>query len=235
MNIGKPINLFYTRSYCMSDTKIMSLLIHALVLFTAVPVHECAHAWAADKLGDSTPRNQGRVTLNPFAHLTLWGSLMLILAGFGWGKPVMIDPRNFKDPKKGMMLSSLAGPAANFVMAFIAMIIMRILINIAVIAQSSAASLLSYIFEYIAIINIGLGVFNFLPVPPLDGSKIFGAILPERLYFKIMQYERYIAIIMIVLLYSGLLDTPISFLQEKVASVLIFLTNWVDVIMGLFL
>ena len=110
----------------MNET-ILDYLIKALVLFTAVPVHECAHAWVAEKMGDDTGRKQGRITLNPFAHLTLWGSLMMILVGFGWGKPVMVDSRNFKNPKKGMVLTSLAGPASNFIMAFLSMIVYKVL------------------------------------------------------------------------------------------------------------
>ncbi|MCM1577383.1 MAG: site-2 protease family protein [Ruminococcus sp.] len=216
----------------MDNDKIFQLLIHLLVLFTAVPVHEFAHAYAADKLGDGTPRAQGRVTLNPFAHLTLWGSLMLIAAGFGWGKPVNVDPRNFKNPKKGMMLSSLAGPASNFIMAFLAMIVYKALLYGGIAAQSELCLQIGTVFLYICLINISLGTFNFLPIPPLDGSKIFNAVLPERVYFKIMSVERYIAVAMVILLYSGLLDVPLGFLQDAAINVMDVLTRWVDLIAG---
>lgn len=216
----------------MNET-ILDYLIKALVLFTAVPVHECAHAWVAEKMGDDTGRKQGRITLNPFAHLTLWGSLMMILVGFGWGKPVMVDSRNFKNPKKGMVLTSLAGPASNFIMAFLSMIVYKVLAFLSFAKDSSTLDMLSTVFVYITLINISLAVFNFLPIPPLDGSKIFNAILPEKWYFTIMKYENFIFIALIILVYSGLLDAPLSFLQDKVIDVMLFLTGWVDKIMSL--
>lgn len=216
----------------MNET-ILDYLIKALVLFTAVPVHECAHAWVAEKMGDDTGRKQGRITLNPFAHLTLWGSLMMILVGFGWGKPVMVDSRNFKNPKKGMVLTSLAGPASNFIMAFLSMIVYKVLAFLSYAKDSSTLDMLATVFVYTTLINISLAVFNFLPIPPLDGSKIFNAILPEKWYFTIMKYENFIFIALIILVYSGLLDAPLSFLQNKVIDVMLFLTGWVDNIMTL--
>lgn len=213
------------------DDKIYELLINLLVLFTAVPVHEFAHAFVASKLGDDTPERQGRVTLNPFAHLTLWGSLMLVLAGFGWGNPVSVNPRNFKKPKLGMMLSSLAGPVSNFIMAFLAMIIYKLLMFVGVgYYGSELCGLLGVVFLHICLINISLGVFNFLPIPPLDGSKIFNALLPDRIYFKIMSYERYIALVMLLLVYTGVLAVPLSFLRVKAIGIMDFLTGWIDLI-----
>ena len=214
----------------MSET-VIDYLIKALVLFTAVPVHECAHAWVAEKMGDDTGRQQGRITLNPFAHLTLWGSLMMILVGFGWGKPVSVDPRNFKNPKKGMVLTSLAGPASNFIMAFLAMIVYKVLGILSFVRDNSTMEMVAMVFLYITLINISLAVFNFLPIPPLDGSKIFNAVLPEKWYFTIMRYENIIFIVLIILVYSGLLDVPLSFLQNKVIDIMDILTRWVDYIM----
>ncbi|MCI7766798.1 MAG: site-2 protease family protein [Oscillospiraceae bacterium] len=215
----------------MNET-ILDYLIKGLVLFTAVPVHECAHAWAAEKMGDDTGRKQGRITLNPFAHLTLWGSLMMVLVGFGWGKPVNVDPRNFKNSKKGMVLTSLAGPASNFIMAFLAMIVYKVLAFLCGFDDSTTMGMIAWVFLYIMLINVSLGVFNFLPIPPLDGSKIFNAVLPEKWYFTIMKYEHIIFIVLIVLLYSGLLDNPLSFLQGKVIDLMDILTLWVDYIMA---
>ncbi|WP_432649484.1 site-2 protease family protein [Huintestinicola sp.] len=214
----------------MNET-VLDYFIKALVLFTAVPVHECAHAWVAEKMGDDTGRKQGRITLNPFAHLTLWGSLMMILVGFGWGKPVSVDPRNFKNPKKGMVLTSLAGPASNFIMAFLAMIVYKVLAITGVVKDNSTMQMVAMVFLYVTIINISLAVFNFLPIPPLDGSKIFNAVLPEKWYFTIMRYENIIFIVLIILVYSGLLDAPLGFLQGKVIDIMDFLTRWVDYIM----
>lgn len=214
----------------MNET-VLDYFIKALVLFTAVPVHECAHAWVAEKMGDDTGRQQGRITLNPFAHLTLWGSLMMVLVGFGWGKPVSVDPRNFKNPKKGMVLTSLAGPASNFIMAFLAMIVYKVLGSVGVAQSNVTMQIIAMVFQVIAIINISLAVFNFLPIPPLDGSKIFNAVLPEKWYFTIMKYENIIFIGLIILIYSGLLDTPLAFLRFKIFEIMDFLTGWVDYIM----
>lgn len=214
----------------MNET-VLNYFIKALVLFTAVPLHECAHAWVAEKMGDDTGRQQGRITLNPFAHLTLWGSLMMVLVGFGWGKPVSVDPRNFKNPKKGMVLTSLAGPASNFIMAFLAMIVYKVLAITSIVNDNTTMQMMAMVFLYITLINISLAVFNFLPIPPLDGSKIFNAVLPEKWYFTIMRYENIIFIALIILLYSGLLDTPLGFLQDKVIDIMDILTRWVDYIM----
>lgn len=216
----------------MND-KLFDLFINALILLTAVPVHECAHVWAAHKLGDDTGKNEGRLTLNPFAHLDLWGSLMMVLVGFGWGRPAPVDPRNFKNPKRGMMLSALAGPASNFIMAFLAMAAYRVVLILGYLKGNNTLLVLADVCKYITLINVSLGVFNFLPIPPLDGSKIFNALLPERLYFKIMSFERYIFLVLIVLIYSGLLDKPIGFLQELVINAMLWLTGWVDALMGM--
>lgn len=214
----------------MNET-VLDYFIKALVLFTAVPVHECAHAWVAERMGDDTGRQQGRITLNPFAHLTLWGSLMMVLVGFGWGKPVSVDPRNFKNPKKGMVLTSLAGPASNFIMAFLAMIVYKVLGIMSIVKENDTMEMMAMVFLYVTLINISLAVFNFLPIPPLDGSKIFNAVLPEKWYFTIMRYENIIFIGLIILLYSGLLDAPLGFLQNKVIDIMDLLTRWVDFIM----
>lgn len=217
----------------MNNSKLMELFINALVLFTALPVHECAHAWTAHKMGDDTAKEQGRITLNPFKHLSLWGSIMMVLIGFGWGKPVNVNPDNFKNPKKGMVLTSLAGPASNFIMALLAMICCRICYMIAAVGISADIFfIISDVFLYVTLINVSLGVFNFLPIPPLDGSKIFNAVLPEKIYFTIMKYEQFIFIALIALIYSGLLDKPLAFLQNAVINVMLFLTDWVDRIMA---
>lgn len=203
----------------------------AIILFTAIPVHECAHAWAAEKLGDPTGRNEGRITLNPFAHLDLWGSIMMLVMGFGWGKPVRTNPANYKNPKIGMMLSALAGPASNFIMAFLSMIVCRVFIVIYYANMNETMYFTADVFLTISLINLALGIFNFLPIPPLDGSKIFNAVLPERLYFKIMSYEQYIFIVLFIIIRIGLLDKPLEFLNMTGTNIMIFLTDWVEKIM----
>lgn len=213
----------------------LKLLIGVLVLFTCLPVHECAHAWVAYKLGDPTAKYQGRVTLNPMAHLDLMGSICLLVSslagiGLGWAKPVQVNPNNFKDRKLGMGITALAGPASNFLLGFVIMIIYRVLWF--VLPGNAFTSNLMIIFQYMIILNIGLAVFNFLPVPPLDGSRIFSLFLPSRIYFKIMQYERFIFIGLILLMFTGILNPVLSFFQDIMFKVLFFLTGWVDIIMN---
>ena len=214
--------------------KIIDLMIGVLVLFTCMPVHECAHAWVADKLGDPTAKNQGRVTLNPMAHLDLIGSICLLLSslmgfGLGWAKPVQINPNNFKNPKLGMGLSALAGPTSNFLLAFIVMIIMRVLSFL--LPNNDFGIKIVYIFYYMILLNVGLAVFNFLPIPPLDGSKILTLFLPQRIYFKIMQYEQFIFLGLIALMFTNILDPVLRFLQDGLYNILFFLTGFVDIIM----
>ena len=145
------------------DFDIIDLLIKALVLFTALPVHECAHAWVASKLGDNTAKYQGRITLNPMKHLDLFGSIAMLLVGFGWAKPVPINPRNFKNPKAGMAISSLAGPVSNILLAMIAMIIYKVLFYLSIYNSLNLDALIN-VFWYVTILNIGLGIFNLLPI-----------------------------------------------------------------------
>jgi len=146
-----------------------------LAILIAITIHEFAHAWAAYQLGDQTAKDQGRLTLNPFAHLDPIGTLAIILIGFGWGKPVPFDPYNLRDPRKDSALISLAGPLSNFILAIILAIILRVFT-----ISNLPLSIISLILTPIIILNVTLGVFNLLPIHPLDGGKILVGLLPER-------------------------------------------------------
>ncbi len=188
------------------------ILSTCFVVFCCGPIHEFAHAYVADKCGDDTARLKGRLTLNPFAHLDFIGTLMIFFFGIGYAKPVPVNPARLKHPRRDLALISLAGPVANLSMAFVSVWVYYILMAVG--GSNIAVGAVAYFFSYAAQINVMLAVFNFLPIPPLDGSKIFSAILPDRIYFKIMQYDRYIMIGLMVLLFTGLLNTPLSWISN---------------------
>lgn len=216
------------------ETALFTLMIRLIVALTALPIHECAHGYAALSMGDDTAARQGRLTLNPLAHFDPIGTTCIILFGFGWAKPVPINPLNFENPKKGMMLSALAGPASNIALAFLSMALYKLCVIPAVLVENSSfISTIATFFYYSMSINISLGVFNLMPIPPLDGSRIATYFLPQRIYFKIMQYERFIFIGLMLLLWFGILDGPIEFVTGAVTRLLNFLTRPVDWLTGL--
>lgn len=207
---------------------VMALVLsRVFVVFFCMPVHESAHAWMASKMGDNTSKNLGRITLNPFVHLDLVGTIMIFLFGIGYAKPVTVRERNFKNPKKGMALTALAGPASNLLMAFIFAWVYYIFVFLTMRSESAAVELLQLFFYYAFYVNISLAVFNLLPIPPLDGSKVLAMIIPTKYYFKYLQYERYVMIGLMVLLFTGLLDTPISFLSDLVSKIITFIPRLV--------
>lgn len=201
---------------------ILNYIIDALYTLPGILVglsfHEWGHAYAAYKRGDPTARNLGRMTVNPFAHIDPIGFLSLLVLGFGWAKPVPVSTRNFKSPRKDELIVSLAGIIVNLILGVVFLILWFVLGSLPV-----SNSILNTIVYYCFYINFSLAVFNLLPIPPLDGSKILSAVLPARIYFKIMQYEQYGFIILIILLNLPVFDNLLSFLQQGILNVFIWI------------
>lgn len=205
-------------------------LVRAVAMLLIIPVHEAAHAFVSYKLGDPTAKNYGRLTLNPLAHFDPFGALAMILAGIGWAKPVPTDVRRFRHPKRDMAISAAAGPISNLLMAYLGMILYKL----AYYRMSVNSGQLVMLFLSIFIsLNISLAVFNLLPIPPFDGSRIFLAFLPTRLYFKAMQYERYIMMAVLLLVLIGALDTPLYYLNQGAQRVLWAATGYIEPLLGI--
>ncbi len=186
----------------MFDFNLMHIIAGLPGLLIAMVIHEYAHAQVAVWLGDFTPRLMGRLTLNPKAHVDPIGMLMLFLVHFGWAKPVQINPRNFKNPQRDDILVSLAGPMANFLTAFLAMAVYMLLIRVG----APITEGVQLVFQMIILYNLGFGVFNLIPLPPLDGSHVLMQILPRDMAYKLAELERYSFLILIVLLMTPVLS-----------------------------
>lgn len=206
------LDLLYSRGSFSLETLFFTFLSYAMVILLALPVHELAHGYVADRMGDHTARWNGRLTMNPFAHLDLMGTLMIFLFGFGYAKPVPVNPRNFRNYKTGMALTALAGPASNLLMAFLSLLILRLFY---LFLPAGLALNIAYIFfRRFALINVSLAVFNLLPIPPLDGSKIVGAFLSNRAMYAYYRYQNIIVLVLFLLLFSGVLSRPLAFLEN---------------------
>ena len=203
------------------------MLAYAVVLLLCLPVHEFAHGLVAHWCGDDTAKWHGRLTLNPFKHLDTMGTILILVAGFGYAKPVPVNSRNFRHYKRDMILVALAGPASNFLMATIAMVVYRLT---PLFAGSHFGVYLQvcFLLEIIISVNITLMVFNLLPIPPLDGSRLWSSLLPGRWAYALEQYSRYITMGLMVLIFVGALDLPLYWMRSGVYTVLNLLTGWIS-------
>lgn len=206
----------------------LSFFSWVIALLVAITVHEFSHAWMAERLGDPTPRLQGRLTLNPLAHLDPLGTLMLILIRFGWGKPVVFDPFNLRHPRRDAALISIAGPISNLIVAAGSAIIIRVLfaIRLPIMAQASTnlgLVIFMGILQPIVVLNVMLAVFNLVPIHPLDGFKVVGGILPENYARQWYELEPYGLIFLLLLIFP--IFTPVAPLISVISPIITFFLN----------
>ena len=187
-------------------TSLLDAVLRVAAIFLCLTVHETCHGLAALALGDPTAKSMHRLSLNPLRHIDWIGLLMMFVAGFGWAKPVPVDMRYFKKPKQGMALTALAGPVSNFVLALLALLCARLVYH-------QYGALWDFIFDLLlttAYLSVGLGLFNLIPISPLDGSKVLFAFLPDSAYEKLMRYEKYGMIALLILVWLGVGDNVLS-------------------------
>ena len=196
----------------------------ALVL--SLSIHEYAHAWVAYKLGAISQKIRGRLTLNPLAHIDPIGFIAIMLIGVGWGKPVQVDDRNFKDSRKGMMLTALAGPASNLLLAILVTIILKLLMVFGVLntmVNSNVGGIILNMLLYVIQFNIVFGIFNLIPLPPLDGSKVLAYFLPQRARGFMYTLERYSFFIILIIYFTNLT----SYIITPGYNLILKLINWI--------
>ena len=192
---------------------LVALLISAVAALLCITLHELSHGYVAYRLGDPTAKNAGRLTLNPIKHLDLMGLLMMVVVKVGWAKPVPVDMRYFKRPKQGMALTALAGPVANFLTALAAVALASVVWHFAPINKGTLLALC--FLSNMALLGVGMGLFNLIPISPLDGSKILFAFLPDRTYYTILKYEKYVMGLLIILVLVGVFNKPLTFLMVQ--------------------
>ena len=202
---------------------LVTLVIVAAASLLCITLHELSHGFTAWRLGDPTAKNAGRLTLNPIRHLDPIGLLMMLVARVGWAKPVPVDMRYFRHPKRDMALTALAGPAANFATALIAVALASLIWHVTSLERVSL--LILCFLSNMALLGVGMGLFNLIPISPLDGSKILFALLPDRVYYRILRYERFVGVALIILVLLGVFSRPLSFLMSRILGLMCALTG----------
>lgn len=209
------------------ELKIALLLSLLFVLIFAMPIHEYAHARTAYALGDKTAYYSGRMTINPLAYFDPFGFMMMVLFGFGWGKGLPVNPNNFKNKKSGTALFALAGPLSNILLAFVSSFLSIATWKVATVINSDNVifSLLYYLFYCFSLSNISLAIYNLIPIPPLDGSKILYSILPDKYYYKMLSFDRYsFYLLLFIVLVFTYTDISLAGVVEPIFS--LFQSFW---------
>ena len=199
---------------------LLDTLIVAAAAVLCITLHETCHGLAALALGDPTAKRMGRLSLNPLKHVDPMGLLLLLVAKVGWAKPVPVDARRFKDPRLGMALVAIVGPLSNVVLSALAAAGFTVSMFYSIYWDAASLELLADFFSYVFFISAGLAVFNLLPVPPLDGSKVVFAFIPREWYWKLMRYDRYGMFLLMALLLTGALDAPLNYLRGGLTDLL---------------
>ncbi len=213
----------------MDWSGLISLLLRVAAVLLCIMIHEISHGLAACWLGDPTAKAMKRLSLNPLRHIDPFGALMMLVAGFGWAKPVPVDVRYFKKPKAGMAITALAGPISNFLLSYICFLAAYFLLGILAVTSAAVTESVLGLIDFLTLmasLSIGLGVFNLIPFPPLDGSKVLGMFLPDRIYYKIMRYEFVGTLVLMALLWSGILDSPLFAVRNWITEGLLYLAQW---------
>jgi Zn-dependent protease len=213
-------------------TMLTDILLTVIPALICIIFHEVSHGYVAYRLGDNTAKSMGRLTINPIKHLDILGLLAMMFLRFGWAKPVPIDPRNFKNPKRGMAVTALAGPVSNMLLAIIMLFLLGMLMDLLI--HTIVGYYVLVMIKKVTELSVWLGIFNILPIPPMDGAKVFFAIASDRTYFRLMRYERYGLILILLLSVSGRLWAPMSVAFDFVYDKLWLFEQAGEKLVGLF-
>ncbi len=204
-----PLLLNFFTSFFTKE-KLIGLLLSLPIVVISLSFHEAAHGYVAYTLGDPTAKNLGRISMNPLKHLDPIGTICMIFFHFGWAKPVPINTRYFQKPKRDMAISSAAGPVSNFILSLLGLLFYAVTLELLYIFPSDVMYLITLFFNMFYYMNLYLAIFNLIPIPPLDGSRLAFIFLPDKFYWGVMKYERVIIIVMMVLLYTGIVTVPLE-------------------------